>query len=172
MAQTKRSKAIPADEDHSDDGQLSEDDEEGRGPAQTRIVKKFIRMPPRAIFDTQEVGRLGSIARNIKELTENPGVYILYRDDVPFYVGKAEKSLFNRLHDHANGVSSNRSYFWNYFSAYILKDRHYIADLEAILISAMPSVIMNSSRPNLDKMRKGKSTIKLMREMRKRTGRY
>jgi hypothetical protein len=113
----------------------------------------------------------GTIAGNIPELRK-PGVYILYRDDVPFYVGKAEGELFSRLWAHANGVSSTRSYFWNYFSAFIVKNRRNIAEVEAILISAMPSVITNAARPKLQKVRKGKSTIKLMREMRKKTFRY
>jgi hypothetical protein len=170
MKQTKGSKAVAVDEDDLEGkelGEVDDDDlEESRGPAQRDIVSKFLRMLPRAIFDTPEIkGQKGSIASKIEEL-KGPGVYILYRDDVPFYVGKTEGKLFNRLWQHANGVSSTRSYFWNYFSAFIVKKPGNIAEIEAILISAMPSVITNSARPTLQKMRKGKSIIKLMRKMR------
>jgi hypothetical protein len=176
MKQTKGSKPVAVNEDDLEVkklGELDDDDaEEGQGPAQNDIVSKFIRMLPRAIFDTREIeDQKGSIASKIKEL-EGPGVYILYRNDVPFYVGKTEGKLFDRLWKHANGVSSTRSYFWNYFSAFIAKNRRNIAEVEAILISAMPSVITNSARPKLQKVRKGISTIKLMRKMRKDTGRY
>lgn len=175
MKQTEKSKPLALDEDNFEGNDLSEADdddlEEGQGPAQNNIVSKFIRMLPRAIFYEPETeGQKGTIARKMSELKE-PGVYVLYRDDVPFYVGNAEE-LFTRLWAHANGVSSTRSYFWNYFSAFIVKDRRNIAEVEAILISAMPSVITNAARPKLQKMRKGISTIKLMRKMRKETGQY
>lgn len=109
---------------------------------------------------------MGSIASKIKELRK-PGVYILYRDDVPFYVGKTEGELFGRLWKHAIGVAGSRSYFWNYFSAFIVKDSRHIAEVEAILISAMPSVITNSSKPKLQKVPTGKSIRKLTRILRK-----
>ncbi|MGA8089980.1 MAG: GIY-YIG nuclease family protein [Terracidiphilus sp.] len=171
MKRTKGSKPVAVAEDDLEEKDLAEvdddDPEESPGPAQNKIVSKFIRMLPRAIFDMPEIkGEKGSIASYIDELKQ-PGVYILYRDDVPFYVGKTEGKLFDRIWTHANGVSSTRSYFWNYFSAFIVKDRRNIAEVEAILISAMPSVITNAARPKLQKVRKGISTIKLMREMRK-----
>jgi hypothetical protein len=168
MKQTKLPKPVALNEDDLEEKELGEvdDPEESQGPTQNDIVLKFIRMLPRAIFDFPDIkGQKGSIASKIKEL-EGAGVYILYRNDVPFYVGKTDGKLFDRLWTHANGVSSTRSYFWNYFSAFIVK-RRYIAEVEAILISAMPSVITNSARPKLQKMRKGLTTINLMREMRK-----
>jgi hypothetical protein len=175
MKQTKGSKPVAVEDDLEEKGlgEVDDDDpEESQEPVQNDIVSKFIRMLPRAIFDFPEIeGQKGSIASKIRELRE-PGVYILYRDDVPFYVGKTEGKLFDRLWSHANGVSSTRSYFWNYFSAFIVKNRSNLAEVEAILISAMPSVITNAARPKLQKMRKGISTIKLMREMRKKTFRY
>jgi hypothetical protein len=171
MKQTKGSKPVAVDEDDLEENELGEvdddDPEESQEPARKDIVSKFIRMLPRAIFDTPEIeGQKGSVASKIEEL-KGPGVYILYRDDVPFYVGKTEGKLFNRLWQHANGVSTTRSYFWNYFSAFIVKNPRSIAEVEAILISAMPSVITNAARPRLEKMRKGKSIIKLLRKMRK-----
>src|ERR1035438_10514822 len=114
MKQTKGSKPVAVDEDDLEENELGEvdddDPEESQEPARKDIVSKFIRMLPRAIFDTPEIeGQKGSIASKIEEL-KGPGVYILYRDDVPFYVGKTEGKLFNRLWQHANGISTTRSY--------------------------------------------------------------
>ena len=175
MKQTKGSKPVAVDESDLEEkvmGEVDDDDpEESQGPTRNDIVSKFIRMWPRAIFDTPEIdGQKGSIASKIPELRK-PGVYILYRDDVPFYVGRTEGELFRRLWQHANGVVSSRSYFWNYFSAFIVKNPSNIAEVEAILISAMPSVITNSSKPKLQRVPTGKSIKKLKRKLRE-SGRY
>jgi len=176
MKQVKAAKQAALDEDDLDKKELDEvdddDPEENQGPVQNGIVSKFMRMWPRAVFDVPEIeGQKRSIASRTPELRES-GVYVLYRDDMPFYVGKTEGKLFGRLWQHAHGVSSTRSYFWNYFSAFIVKDRSNIAEVEAILISAMPSVITNSARPRLPKVPKGKSTIELIYRMREETWRY
>jgi hypothetical protein len=88
------------------------DDPEEAGEAfQPKLVESFIQMWPRAIFETpaQPRGRK-TIASTIKEL-EKSGVYVLYRDDVPFYVGKTEGKLRFRIRQHAINVGSKRSYF-------------------------------------------------------------
>jgi hypothetical protein len=175
MKQAKGSKPVAVGEEDLEEKELGEidddDPEESQGPTQKNIVSKFIRMWPRAIFDTRDVdGQKGSIASKIPELRK-PGVYILYRDDVPFYVGKTEGELLRRLWGHANGVLGSRSYFWNYFSAFIVKNPRNIAEVEAILISAMPSVITNAAKPNLQRVPAGKSLRRLKRELRK-SGRY
>ena len=171
MKQTKVSKPVDVDEDVLDeelDDVDADDTDEGEKPIQTALVSNFIRMWPREIFNTPEGdGRKGSIASRIDEL-KKPGVYILYRDDVPFYIGQTKKKLRSRLRTHASGVVSLKSYFWNYFSAYIVEDPGNIDEVEAILISAMPSIIMNSATPNLKKVHTRESIRKLMRELRKR----
>jgi hypothetical protein len=85
---------------------------------------------------------------------------------VPFYVGKAKK-LRSRLRQHASGVVSLKSYFWNYFSGFVVEESH-IAEVEAMLISAMPSVITNSSTPTLQRVPTGKPIRRLMRELRRK----
>jgi hypothetical protein len=150
----------------------AEDPEDGKTlkPTEALLVKNFIRMWPRAIFHTSvNDGRKGSIAHWIPELAES-GVYVLYRDDVPFYVGQAQK-LRTRLRKHANSVMSSKTYFWNYFSAFIVKDKSHIKEVEAILISAMPSVVSNSSKPVLKKVPMDDPTKHLVRELRK-NGQY
>ena len=75
----------------------------------------LIRMWPRAIFTTSEPpgqgqrGKPPTIAFNIK-LLDSPGVYVLYRDDQPYYVGQTKGKLRSRLRRHAAGVGI-RSYF-------------------------------------------------------------
>jgi hypothetical protein len=98
---------------------------------------------------------------------KKPGVYILYRDDVPFYVGQAKK-LRSRLRAHARGVVSSKTYFWNYFSAFVVENPNHINEVEAILISAMPSVITNSSKPKLKMEPIGEPTRSLMRDLREK----
>lgn len=99
---------------------------------------KFLRMWPREIF---QVGK--------KKLTDNgealgkPGVYVLYRQDEPYYIGKAEDSLFKRLHAHANMMTSRYYFHWTHFSAFAFdvnssKTRKKIKEIEGILISALP----------------------------------
>jgi hypothetical protein len=125
-------------------------------------------MWPRAIFHTRASdGGKGTIASNIAIL-QNPGVYILYRNDLPFYVGKTEGELRKRLRSHAIGVSSVKSNFWNFFSAFIVKDSKHIEEVEAILISAMPVLAMNSATPRLNRIPMDLPTRKLLHEMHKR----
>ncbi len=133
-----------------------------------KLVKSFIRMWPRAIFETPaQPGGHKTIASTIPELQKS-GVYVLYRDDVPFYVGKTEGKLRFRLRQHAINVGSVRSYFWNYFSAYIV-DKENIDEVEAIIISAMPSVLTNSSTPRFkNRVKMSESTRKLMRSLREK----
>ncbi|MGD0902071.1 MAG: GIY-YIG nuclease family protein [Terracidiphilus sp.] len=179
MLQKRLTKARPIDEvEDADDEPLVEDDEDQEGGkvlANSVLVSRFIRMWPRAIFDTPAMieghrGKQPSIAMTIKEL-ERPGVYILYIDDQPFYVGQAQGKLRSRLRAHANGVGGLRSYFWNYFSAFIVENPKHIDEVEAILISAMPSVITNSSKPKLPRVRITEPIRRRMRELRK-NGQY
>ena len=69
--------------------------------AQHKIVSAYAQMWPREVFDIREPKRrkfLGSI----KKLLSQPGVYVLYRDDHPYYVGKTARPLFDRIWNHAN----------------------------------------------------------------------
>jgi hypothetical protein len=172
--QAKVSKPVDVDEvELEDDGVEAgiDDPDDSQVTIPTELVNKFIRMWPRAIFDTPaNDGRKGTIANRIEEL-KKPGVYVLYRDDVPFYVGKTEGKLRSRLRTHAIGVGSLKSYHWNFFSAFIVNDPKHIDEVEAILISAMPSVIMNGATPRLEKVKMDLPTRRLMHELHKK-GQY
>jgi hypothetical protein len=168
VKRTKLSIQVPSDDEDSDelDGVDAGDPEEEGPILSGQLVKKFIRMWPRSIFSTPVGdGRRGMIASTIPEL-KMPGVYILYRDDVPFYVGQAKGKLRSRLRGHANNVGPLRSYFWNYFSAFVVENPGHIAEVEAILISAMPSVITNSSTPKFVRAKMEEPLRKLVRRQR------
>jgi excinuclease UvrABC nuclease subunit len=91
-----------------------------------------------------------------EEALQKPGVYILYREDEPYYIGKAT-SLFTRLHAHANKMTDRYYPFWTYFSAFAFEERSLelkkrISEIEGILIAAMPRAV-NSSTPRWEKHR-------------------
>ena len=58
-----------------------------------KIVSRYARMWPREVFDVMKEGKL--LIKELEDLA-NPGVYILYRDDHPHYVGKMPGRLFSR----------------------------------------------------------------------------
>jgi predicted GIY-YIG superfamily endonuclease len=158
--------------DEVEDDELVEDDDSEDGKViKPKLVGGFLRMWPREIFTTpaESTGQRGKtpmIARTISQLNE-PGVYILYRDDKPHYVGQAT-NLRKRLRSHANSVGSLRGYFWNYFSVFVVRDQSQMDEVEAILIAAMPSVITNGAKPNLPRVPMNAATRTLIRERRKK----
>jgi len=107
-------------------------------------------MWPRAVFYTralsQESGRERNLGKDL-EFLQRGGVYVLYRDETPYYVGKADK-LRRRLHMWATKPSTPHFHFWNYFSAFAVDDPHKRDELEGVLIAAMPSV-NNGAKPKL-----------------------
>jgi hypothetical protein len=80
------------------------------------IVTHYIKMWPQAVFDIfDEDEKL--LAKRFPIL-QKQGVYVLFRDDVPYYVGQARtRNLFDRLHDYANKSTDKYYSFWNFFSA-------------------------------------------------------
>jgi hypothetical protein len=127
------------------------------------MVQKFISMWPRAVWDVTEEGdRKLYLNEQLPEL-RNPGVYVLYRDDSPYYIGQAEV-LYTRLHDHANKSTDRYFNFWNFFSAFIC-EKKYLDDVEGILIAAMPTA--NKSTPKMDPVRMPDYVGKRIRNMRR-----
>ena len=103
------------------------------------MTEQFFRMWPRALFHRKDGKRF------LDEHLKNPGVYVLYRDDQPYYIGKTSKPLSKRLGQHALKPNSRRYNFWNYFSAFQIAESPDRDEIEAILISAMPTA--NSAHP-------------------------
>lgn len=118
-------------------------------------------MWPRAIFE-RRIGKT-LLAAQIDFLREK-GVYILYRDEHPYYIGKTSISLFRRLRHHAIRPQARYFNFWNLFSAFAVPAKKGRDELEAILIAAMPTV--NSAEPKLTKMRFPREVSKLVMAIR------
>jgi hypothetical protein len=102
-------------------------------------------MWPRELFNCKH-GK-ASVVREL-EIFSRPGVYVLYRDDVPYYVGKAT-TLRRRLWSHANRSNSRYYNFWNYFSVFAIDDPVIRNQLEGALIAAMPTA--NGAKPRIKK---------------------
>jgi hypothetical protein len=110
-------------------------------------------MWPREIFDIKPL--------RIKEIPHlgSPGVYILYRNDFPHYIGRATK-LSTRLHDHANKSTDPYFNFWNFFSAFVVDDKKHLAQVEGILIASMPTA--NRAVPRIERMILPKHLVKIL----------
>jgi hypothetical protein len=89
-------------------------------------------------------------SRNTKNIADVPtnkeggqGVYILYDGSTPVYVGKG--NIQARLRK-ANDKSKRRGNSWDYFSWYILKDRHLVHDVEVLLLRILPPYLRYMTR--------------------------
>jgi excinuclease UvrABC nuclease subunit len=116
-------------------------------------------MWPRKLFEHKDSRRRLKIKQEVPEL-QSPGVYMLYRGDELYYIGKAQR-LFSRLHDHSNKITDEYYAHWDYFSAFALigKLEHQtekMTEIEAILIAAMPRAT-NRSTPRFERVRIPKS---------------
>jgi len=65
-------------------------------------------------------------------------------------VGKASKGLYGRLRTHAENPKDKYYNFWNFFSAFAVKNKRRIPEVEGILIAAMPTD--NSIVPRIQKI--------------------
>lgn len=111
-------------------------------PRTGRIIKGYARMWPREVFD---VRKNGDHLDEVKDLLKSPGVYVLYKDEEPHYIGKTNRKLWMRILEHTR--SNDKLFnFWNFFSAFEVPGEERDRDeIEAILIASMPTA--NSSNP-------------------------
>jgi hypothetical protein len=124
-------------------------------------------MWPREIFDhISPDGPKANrpLAKSLDFLT-GAGVYVLYRDDLPYYVGKADR-LRARLRSHATIPQSRYFNFWNFFSAFVIEDPLDRNEIEGILIAAMPTA--NSAQPKLPREQFPKEVVAMVRKLRKK----
>jgi predicted GIY-YIG superfamily endonuclease len=132
-----------------------------------QIVGEYARMWPREVFDcliTNENGRRKRILGKGLDLVNEPGVYVLYRDDIPYYIGQATK-LRHRLWLHAGSPGARYGNFWNYFSAFVIHDPKMRNEVEGILIAAMPTA--NSAKPKLKRAKYPLVVSQMVRRIRK-----
>ena len=128
------------------------------------IVSKYAELWPREVFDIRE--NKNRLLTEVKEQLDGPGVYVLYRDDSPYYIGKTEVNLYNRIYNHANQPGKKYYRYWNYFSAFKVDSIEHIDDVEGILIAAIP-LASNSSKPKLKRIKLPRSTKDLMSRLRR-----
>jgi hypothetical protein len=95
----------------------------------------YAKMWPRELFNCKN-GKEWLVGE-LKVLSQ-PGVYVLYRDQIPYYVGKAA-ILRDRLWAHANKHGGKHYLFWNYFSVFVVRNATERSRLESYLIAAMPT---------------------------------
>ncbi len=120
------------------------------------IVTGYARLWPREVF-----GR-GTLERQELKFLDDAGVYILYRDDRPYYIGQAKK-LHSRLWSHAIQADGRYYHFWNFFSAFAVADKGHRDELEGILIAAMPTA--NSAKPKLQREKMSRAVRDLLRRI-------
>jgi hypothetical protein len=102
------------------------------------ISDRYVRLWPRDLLHIEDQQSA------LKDKLTWPGIYILYRGSVPYYVGKAH-NVYRRLCDHSN-IDTRYGNLWDMFSAFAVSDPDARNDVEAILIQAMPTA--NGSRPH------------------------
>ena len=113
---------------------------------QTPVIDKsllHLRMWPRKILYWRKNKKLPSDL----QILEQPGVYVLYRDDIPYYIGKADR-LIRRLNSHAR-PDARYGLFWNYFTVFVVADKEQRTLIETILITAFPTA--NGAKPQFKK---------------------
>ena len=113
------------------------------------MVEGYAKMWSREVFLVKESRRLSPAVRSVLKA---PGVYVLYRDDHPHYVGKTSRPLFDRIWNHASQPEDGDYRFWNYFSAFAVGQKKHRDEIEGILIAAMPTTA-NSSNPKMRRLR-------------------
>ena len=113
------------------------------------LIKSYIRMWPRQVYTVKNGNKHFESVK--KELRQQPGVYILYRDGTPYYVGQAG-NLWYRIRNHAINQNAKHYHLWTHFSAFILFDTEYIDELEGMIIAAFGMGIANSARRRMKRI--------------------
>lgn len=128
-----------------------------------RIVAGYAQMWPREVFDVRKGKK--KLLDEVRAKLDKKGVYILYRDDQPYYVGKTRKPLFDRIWSHANASRDKYYNFWNFFSAFEVPDPRHLSQIEGILIASMPTA--NSAIPSISRITLPRSVVRILGERRK-----
>lgn len=116
--------------------------------AQKKIITKFARMWPRKLFEGK---KRVSGASGVGEDLDSPGVYVLYRDEHPYYVGQTRTArLYVRIWNHANKPQARLFNFWNFVSAFVVPEQSHRDELEALLITTMTTA--NKATPKLKRI--------------------
>ena len=124
------------------------------------LVIECAKMWPREVFDIKN-GK--DLLINKQKILNKSGVYVLYQGNQPYYIGKATKSLYKRLHDHANKTTDRYFNLWNYFSAFVVDGKN-IDAIEGLLIAAIPTA--NGAIPKIQAIPMSKTIREKLRQAR------
>lgn len=132
----------------------------------TQIVMEYARMWPREMFYKLGPNASGK-GKNVLgykglEVLNQPGVYVLYRDGVPYYVGQAA-TLRRRLWEHSCSPATRYHNFWNHFSVFIIKSPPLRNQIEGVLIASMPTA--NGAKPKLKRAKLPDMVSKMSRDI-------
>lgn len=135
---------------------------------QKQLLEEYARMWPREVFDClipNEDGkkRKTKLAKGL-DLLNKPGVYVLYKNEIPYYIGQAVK-LRGRLWHHACYPGARYHNFWNFFCAFVVPDKRRRDEIEGILIAAMPTA--NSAKPRIKRAKMPKSVVQMAANIRR-----
>lgn len=129
-----------------------------------RLISSYARMWPREVLDrySSRECKTKMLAKHL-DILNTPGIYILYRNGTPYYIGRADK-LRTRLLRHAWDIHSRHYNLWNFFSFFVVDDYGQRDEIEGILIAAMPTA--NGARPKLPGEKMPKDIAVMLRELR------
>jgi hypothetical protein len=125
----------------------------------TILLEGYTGIWPREALEVEE------LRKEVKGKLGGSGVYVLYRYNIPYYVGRAV-NLWHRLHQHAMRSPSPRHHFWNFFSAFAVPKEH-IDKLEAMLIATLPTAA-NNAKPKIDPIELSPAARRVLKEIRLR----
>jgi GIY-YIG catalytic domain len=86
-------------------------------------------MWPREVFDERAGNQI--LAGTLDFLIKNKGVYVLFRNEEPHYVGKTNQPLYRRLWNHANQPRDKYYHFWTHFSAFAIENPSHVVSWKA-----------------------------------------
>jgi hypothetical protein len=112
-----------------------------------KILKSGASMWPRSVCEMRGDGNKNLFLKN--EIQE-PGVYVLYRNGVPYYIGQAG-NVGSRIWSHSSNPEGRYYKLWDAFSFFVVSDKKYLDDVEGILIAAMPTA--NAAQPRIKRFK-------------------
>ena len=115
--------------------------------AHPRIITQFARMWPREFFEGK---KRPDWAAGVWEQLDFPGVYVLYRDEHPYYVGQTKGRLYARIWVHTNRPQARYFNFWNFVSAFVVPEARHVDEVEALLITTMTTA--NRATPKIKRI--------------------
>lgn len=125
------------------------------------VITEYAHMWPREVYNIRRGNRPLDSFKNA--LHKKPGVYVLYRDDHPYYIGKTKGSLWRRIRDHALNRKDQYYNFWNFFSAYIVPDSNHVDEIEGVLITAI-GITANKAKPKIKRIPLPDDIVKHLKE--------